>query len=120
MFALAMAVRATPIRLEKKLHQRDVTTDTHTGDHQLSTEAIIGVVGVVVAVLGIAFTLVWSKRGKSRSKSRRTSEGIHMSKFLHFEKMDLICSTRTDTLQPLDVRQCFYATIPSQYLGAHS
>lgn len=120
MFALAMPVQATPILLGKKLHQRDVTTDTHTGDHQLSTEAIISVVGVVVAVLGIASTLVWSKRRKSCSRSRRTSEGIHMSKFLYFEKIDLICSTRIDTLQPSDVWQCFYAVIPSQYLGAHS
>ena len=84
-FVAVMAIRAAPTLSYKKLDQQDVTTDTHTGDHQLSTEAIIGVVGVVVAVLGIACSLVWSKRRKSRSRSRRTSEGNAVLRFHHFE-----------------------------------
>jgi hypothetical protein len=96
------------------------TVDGESEASQLSTEGIIGIVGVVVALLGIASSLAWSKRRKSRSRSRRTSEGIHMSRFLHFEKVNLICFTRIDTLQPSDVWQCFYAIVSSQYLGAHS
>jgi glucose uptake protein GlcU len=73
--------------------------DTQTGDHQLSTEAIIGVIGVVVAVLGIASSLAWSKRRKSRSRSRHTSQGMHMLQFRHFEKVNqILFFSRVDTL----------------------
>ena len=99
MFALAMAVRATPTCPYTNPYRRDVTMDTQNGDRQLSTEAIIGVIGVVVALLGIASSLAWSKRGKSRSGSRRTLEGIHMSRFHHFEIAKLIRFARIDTLQ---------------------
>lgn len=119
-FVLIVTTQATPIQLCKNLQQRDITTNNKTEAPQLSTEAIIGVVGVVVAVLDIASSLVWSKRRKSRSRSRRTSEGMHMSKSLHFEKFNLICFTRIDTIQPSDVRRCFYAIVPNQYPGAHS
>lgn len=102
MFALAMTVRATPTCPYTNPYRRDVTMDTETGDHQLSTEAIIGVIGVAVALLGIASSLAWSKRGKSRSGPRHTSEGIHMSRFHHFEMAKLIRFARIDTLQLFD------------------
>ena len=76
--------------------------DTQTGDHQLSTEAIIGVIGVVVAVLGIASSLAWSKRRKSRSRSRRTSEGIHMSRVVHFQVAELTRFARIGNLKLSD------------------
>ena len=102
MFALAMASRATPILPYTNLYQRDVTMDTQTGDHQLSTEAIIGVIGVVVAVLGIASSLAWSKRRKSRSRSRRTSEGTHMSRVVHFKVAELTRFARIGNLKLSD------------------
>jgi hypothetical protein len=102
MFALAMASRATPILPYTNLYQRNVNMDTQTEDHQLSTEAIIGVVGVVVAVLGIASSLAWSKRRKSRSRSRRTSEGTHMSKVVHFKVAELTRFARIGILKLSD------------------
>jgi len=79
-FALVATVQAAPSQSHTSLYQEDAASmDSKPGDKQLSTEAIIGVIGVVVAVLGIASTLAWSKRRKSRSGPRRspTSDGAH-------------------------------------------
>lgn len=97
-FALVVAVQAIPTRSRTNMDQRN-TIDTKSEAGQLSTEAIIGIVGVVVALLGIASSLAWSKRRKSRSKSRRTSEGIHMSRVVHFQVAELTRFPRIGTLK---------------------
>ena len=72
-FTLVVHVQAAPNQSHTSLYQEDTATiDSKRQDKQLSTEAIIGVIGVVVALLGIASSLAWSKRRKSRSGSRRS------------------------------------------------
>ena len=50
----------------------------------MSPEAIISLIGVVVAIIGIALSLAWSRaRGRSRCRSSRalslsTTEGMHL------------------------------------------
>ncbi|RII09104.1 hypothetical protein CUC08_Gglean007505 [Alternaria sp. MG1] len=79
-FALVVAVQAIPTRSRTNMDQRS-TIDTRSEAGHLSTEAIIGIVGVVVALFGIASSLAWSKRRKSRSRSRRTSEELVPSNY---------------------------------------
>jgi hypothetical protein len=119
-FAFIITAQATPIQLCKNLQHRDGTIDTKTGAHQLSTEAIIGVIGVVVALLGIASSLAWSKRRKSRSRFHRTLEGIQIARFHHFEIAKLIRFARIDTLQLSNAWRCFHAIIPNRNMDAHS
>jgi hypothetical protein len=97
-FALVFAVQATPTPSRTNMDQRD-TIDTKSETGQLSTEAIIGIVGVVIALLGIASSLAWSKRRKSRGRSRRNSEGIHMSRVVHFQVAELTGFPRIGTLK---------------------
>jgi hypothetical protein len=71
-FALIIAIQATAIpSSHTNVYQRDATIDDKTTTHQLSTEAIISIIGVVVAILGIASSLAWSKRRKSRGRPRQ-------------------------------------------------
>lgn len=54
--------------------RRELTGGTEPETQTMSTEAIIGVISVVVAIIGIALTLAWSKRRRSGRRSRSRSD----------------------------------------------
>jgi hypothetical protein len=68
---LVITSYATPTCSDSKLCQRDANNNK-TRNNGMSTEAVISLIGVVVAMLGIASSLAWSKR---RSKSSRQPRG---------------------------------------------
>jgi len=67
-----VTVHAVPTSSSQDTTHQKSAIGTDTRNDRMSTEAIIGIIGVVVAVLGIASSLAWSKRRKSRSGSRRS------------------------------------------------
>jgi hypothetical protein len=58
------------------MHQKRAIGPRDSYDH-MTTEAIIGVVGVVVAALRIVSSLAWSKRRKSCGQSRCSFSTLH-------------------------------------------
>jgi hypothetical protein len=82
LIAFVNTVHAIPIYLRPNLWQRNADSYIKTVNEHMSTEAIIGIIGVVVAIIGIASSLAWSKaRGRSRGRSSRalslsTTEGM--------------------------------------------
>jgi hypothetical protein len=80
--AFVNTVHALPIYLRPTIWWRNVNSDIKTVKDHMSTEAVIGIIGVVVAIIGIASSLAWSRaRGRSRGRSSRalslhTAEGM--------------------------------------------
>lgn len=86
--ALPPFTQAIPTHSHSSVLWRHTNRDSKIGNNGLSTEAIIGVIGVVVAILGIAFSLAWSKRTKSPGRLGRalclpTADGMHSCYRLH-------------------------------------
>jgi hypothetical protein len=75
-------VHALPVHLRPSIWQRSSNSDMKTVKDNMSTEAVIGIIGVVVAIMGIVASLAWSRvrrrsRGRSRpSLSLSTTEGM--------------------------------------------
>jgi hypothetical protein len=65
-------VHALPIYLRPSMRRRSANSDIKSVKDHMSTEAVIGIIGVVVAIIGIASSLAWSRaRGRSRGRSSR-------------------------------------------------
>ena len=64
--ALVAPTQAAPTYPGPNITQRDASTATQLKNHQMSSEAIIGIAGVIVSLLGIAASLVWARRRKLR------------------------------------------------------
>jgi hypothetical protein len=80
--AFVNTVHALPIYLRLSIWRRNANSDTKTVKDHMSREAVIGIIGVVVAIIGIASSLVWSRaRGRSHGRPSRalslsTTEGM--------------------------------------------
>ena len=75
-----VTIHAVPTSSSQDTMHQKSAIGTETRNDRMSTEAIIGTIGVVVAVLGIASSLAWSKRRKSRGRCRcalSTPGGMH-------------------------------------------
>jgi hypothetical protein len=118
--ALIIAVEATPRPTCTALHQRDATLDTKPEDHQLSTEAIIGVVGVVVAIIGIASTLAWTKRRRHAVDPVAAQMVRTYCNTTTWKKLTRYLPRRNNTLQPSDLQPCHYAITIDQSLDTHN
>jgi hypothetical protein len=65
-------VHALPVYLRPSMRRRSANSDIKSVKDHMSTEAVIGIIGVVVAIIGIASSLAWSRaRGRSRGRSSR-------------------------------------------------
>jgi hypothetical protein len=82
LIAFVNTLHALPIYLRPSIWRRNTNSDIKTVKDYMSTEAVIGIIGVVVAIIGIASSLAWSRaRGGSRGRSSRalslsTTEGM--------------------------------------------
>jgi hypothetical protein len=56
---------------EQDMVRRNTLAIPQAGDDGMSPEAIIGIIGVVVAMLGIAVSVAWLKRGTLHGRSLR-------------------------------------------------
>jgi hypothetical protein len=75
--AFVNTVHALPIFLRPSIWRRNTDSDIKTVKDHMSTEAVIGIIGVVVAIIGIASSLAWS-RARRRSR-RRSSRALSLS-----------------------------------------
>ncbi|KAH6870795.1 hypothetical protein BKA58DRAFT_184302 [Alternaria rosae] len=71
LMAFTPSIQVIPAHSHSNVLRRHTNRDSKIGNDSLSTEAIIGVIGVVVAVLGITSSLAWTKRTESRGRSCR-------------------------------------------------
>lgn len=70
LIALVNTAHAVPVYLRPDVWRRNANGDMKTVDDHMSAEAIIGIIGVLVAIIGIASSLAWSKqRRRSRGRS---------------------------------------------------
>ena len=80
--AFVNTVHALPVYLRPSIWRRSSNSDMKTVKDHMSTEAVIGIIGLVVAIMGIVSSLAWSRvrrrsRGRSRpSLSLSTAEGM--------------------------------------------
>ena len=80
--SLVNTAHASPTNLYLAISRRNSSSDKESVKGHMSVEAVIGIIGVVVAIIGIASSLAWSKqrrwaRGRShRALSLSTTEGM--------------------------------------------
>jgi hypothetical protein len=126
--AFVNTVYALPIYLRPKIWRRNANSDIKTVRDHMSTEAVIGIIGVVVAIIGIASSLAWSRaRGRSRGRSSpslslSTAEGMHSCRSAPetSQKLTRYSTHRFTTLESNLANLPLYVVTTYSSLDAHS